>query len=71
VVSEQLIPITGEYITLAQLLKKLNYIASGGESRFFLQTHNILVNGVPEQRRGRKLYTGDSISIDGQTYVLG
>lgn len=68
---EQLVTITGEYITLSQLLKKLNFISTGGECRFFLQTNVIRVNGSLEDRRGRKLYVGDRIVIAGQTFVLG
>lgn len=68
---EQLVTLTGEYITLSQLLKKLNYISSGGESRFFLQENVVLVNGVPEARRGRKLYVGDRVEISGQSIMLG
>ena len=68
---EQLVTITGEYITLSQLLKKLDYISSGGECRFFLQENMIKVNGIQEARRGRKLYIGDQINIAGQNIVLG
>ncbi|HBK84930.1 MAG TPA: RNA-binding protein [Firmicutes bacterium] len=68
---EQLVRITGEYITLSQLLKKLDFIVTGGESRLFLQENVIEVNNSVEDRRGRKLYTGDRVTIAGQTYVLG
>lgn len=68
---EQLVTITGEYITLSQLLKKLNFIVTGGESRFFLQENVVKVNNSLEDRRGRKLHIGDRVMIAGQTYVLG
>lgn len=68
---EQLVTITGEYITLSQLLKKLNFISSGGECRFFLEDNLIKVNGAPEARRGRKLRAGDQVEISGQNIVLG
>lgn len=67
----QLVNITGEYITLSQLLKKLNFVSSGGECRFFLQENVVKVNGDLEDRRGRKLYAGDRITIAGQNFVLG
>lgn len=65
------VPIRGEYITLGQLLKKLDYIASGGESRIFLQENVVLVNDQREEKRGRKLYAGDRLTIAGQEIVLG
>lgn len=67
---EESVMITGEYITLAQLLKKLNLIMSGGETRYFLQENTVKVNGDLEDRRGRKLYKGDRVVVADQIYVL-
>ena len=55
--------ITTEYITLGQLIKYLNMASSGGEVKHFLATHEIYVNDVLENRRGKKLYDGDRVSI--------
>lgn len=52
-------------ITLGQLLKKINVVQSGGETKLFLQTHHVTVNGIPEQRRGRKLNAGDIVCVFG------
>lgn len=52
-------------ITLGQLLKKVNIISSGGEAKTFLTTHHVTVNGIREQRRGKKLNTGDTIHATG------
>lgn len=62
--------IDGEYITLQQFLKIENMIASGGESKFFLQTNLVYVNQVPETRRGRKLYPNDVVKVLGKEYLL-
>ena len=59
------------YITLGQLLKKCDLVSTGGEAKFFLNSHVIEVNGESENRRGRKCYSGDSILIDGQEYLIG
>jgi ribosome-associated protein len=67
---EQLVPMTGDFITLSQFLKKVDLVSSGGESKFFLHNHVVMVNDKPEDRRGRKLHKGDRIAIDGQVYVL-
>ncbi len=54
-----------EFITLGQMLKQTDVIQSGGMAKWFLQEHIVMVNGEEEMRRGRKLYVGDQISIDG------
>lgn len=59
------IPIQGEYMTLGQLLKSLDVIASGGEAKIFLQSYPVLVNGERDNRRGRKLYAHDRVEIEG------
>ena len=55
--------VKGPYITLGQLLKAADFISSGGEQKEFLLTHKILINGIVDNRRGRKLVAGDVIKI--------
>lgn len=62
------IGIYGEYIQLDQLLKKLDLISSGGETGYFLETHKILLNGVPVHEKRKKIRKGDELSLDGETY---
>ncbi|WP_276356534.1 S4 domain-containing protein YaaA [Cohnella caldifontis] len=57
--------ISTEYITLGQLLKLADCIATGGEAKAFLQQTKVLVNGEPDNRRGRKLVPGDVVQVDG------
>ncbi len=52
-----------EYIKLDQFLKLAEVVSSGGEARFYIQDNPILVNGEPENRRGRKLRPGDTIRV--------
>lgn len=52
-----------EYMTLAQLLKEIDIIASGGQAKGYLQENTVFVNGEIETRRGRKLYAGTMIEI--------
>lgn len=66
----QSVEISGEYITLSQMLKKIDLISSGGQAKDFLITQKVVVNGVEEDRRGRKLYRGDSLIINGCSYNL-
>ena len=64
------IKITKEYITLGQLLKLADFIQSGGEAKFAVKELSIHVNDIVEDRRGRKLYPGDVIVIEGKTINL-
>ena len=56
--------ITSEYITLGQFLKYENLIESGGSVKFFLEEIPVFINGEQDNRRGRKLYPGDIVSIE-------
>jgi ribosome-associated protein len=53
-------------IRLAQLLKLSGIAQSGGEAKAILE-HGVLVNGVPEARRGRQLVAGDLVEVAGET----
>jgi ribosome-associated protein len=59
----QEIAIRGEMIRLGQLLKLAGVIDSGAQIKAFLAEQRVLVNGEPEDRRGRQLHPGDVITI--------
>ena len=59
-----------EYITLQQFLKLKDIASSGGEAKYLVKELDILVNGEKEDRRGRKLYPGDEVVINGRTYQV-
>lgn len=59
-----------DYITLQQFLKIENYISSGGEAKYYLAECPVLVNGVSENRRGRKLYPEDIVIVDKEEFVI-
>ena len=59
-----------EYITLSQFLKLADLIMSGGEAKMYLGTYKILVNGIEDNRRGRKLYDGDEVNVQGKKYQI-
>lgn len=52
-------------IKLGQFLKFAEIIDSGGDTKWFLEEHDITVNGEIESRRGRKLHPGDLVVIAG------
>ena len=64
------IKIYSEPITLGQFLKFLGLIYSGGECKTFLFENDILVNGIEEKRRGKKLFSSDLVVINGEKYLL-
>ena len=65
-----MINIDTEFITLGQLLKMTDWISSGGEAKVAVTQLKIQVNGESENRRGRKLYPGDQISIEDKRYTI-
>lgn len=68
--NNQYVHFEGNYMTVGQLLKKLDIVASGGEVKIFLEERPIRVNGESESRRGRKLYEGDIVQIGRKTFVM-
>ncbi len=66
---DQIVVVQGDHITLGQLLKVAGIIGTGGEAKFYLSETVVIVNGEPEQRRGRKLRPGDRIQAPDATPV--
>ena len=64
------IKLSSEYVTLGQLLKMADFIQSGGKAKFAVKELSIYVNKEKENRRGRKLYPGDVINIEGTIITL-
>ncbi|GEO59153.1 S4 domain-containing protein YaaA [Companilactobacillus bobalius] len=59
-----------EFITLGQLLKDEGVIGTGGQAKWFLKENSVLLNGSPEDRRGKKLRSGDVIVVGDQTFEI-
>lgn len=59
-----------DYITLQALLKNLGVIPSGGAIKSYLANMEVLFNGQPETRRGKKLRLGDQISIPNLDIII-
>ena len=58
------------YITLNVLLKLTNIISTGGQAKYYLQDNEVFVNDVLENRRGRKLYKGDVVKVEGKEFEI-
>ncbi|MGK7899265.1 MAG: RNA-binding S4 domain-containing protein [Xenococcus sp. (in: cyanobacteria)] len=59
---------TEPYIKLDQFLKWQGIAQTGGEAKIIIKEGEVLVNDSLETRRGRKLRTGDFVTVDGQKY---
>ncbi|MCT8136311.1 S4 domain-containing protein YaaA [Anaerobacillus sp. CMMVII] len=57
------VTVSTEFITLGQMLKEVGIIDTGGMAKWFLSEHEVYLNSELENRRGKKLYNGDLISI--------
>ena len=67
---EREVEIRSEMIRLGQLLKLAGLIDAGGQAAAFLATTTVLVNGEPEQRRGRQLHADDTVQAGDEVLRL-
>ena len=56
------------YIKLDQFLKWQGITQTGGEAKIIIKDGAVMVNDSLETRRGRKLRTGDFVTVDGRKY---
>lgn len=55
-------------IKLDQFLKVTGIAPTGGQAKLMIQGGEVFVNGALETRRGRKLRSGDSVTVAAQTF---
>ncbi|MFN8548268.1 MAG: RNA-binding S4 domain-containing protein [Candidatus Eisenbacteria bacterium] len=55
---------------LDQFLKWRGLAGTGGQAKLRIQGGEVRVNGVVETRRGRTLYEGDRVELDGETLMV-
>lgn len=58
------------YITLTQFLKLNGFASTGGQAKYLVKELDITVNGIKEDRRGKKLYPGDIVIVNGRKFVI-
>ena len=56
------------HIKLDQFLKWQGVAQTGGEAKIIIKQGQVEVNGEEEIRRGRKLVTGDRVTVAGTTH---
>lgn len=64
------VKITTEFIKLDALLKFASLVGSGGEAKALIQDGQVLVNGEVCTMRGKKIRSGDTVSLDGQEVTV-
>ncbi len=68
--SEIPVVIGTEFIKLEAALKFANATESGGMAKTVIQDGLVAVNGEVCTMRGKKLYPGDKVSFEGNTYLI-
>jgi len=61
------VPIRDSMIRLGQLLKLANLVEDGVEAAELIKNGLVKVNGEIDDRRGRQLHNGDTVTVNRQT----
>jgi len=59
----------GKYIELADFLKVIGLVATGGQAKQLIRSGEITVNGENETRVRRKLRDGFIVGVKGKTFT--
>lgn len=61
---------TEPIIQLDQFMKFTGMVGTGGQAKLVIQAGEVLVNGVVETRRKKKLKAGDKVTFRGQSLIV-
>ena len=64
------IKIKTPFIKLDQFLKYAEVVQGGGEAKVLIQDGLVEVNGEVCTQRGKKLYNGDRVQFENETYEI-
>ena len=64
------VPIRDSMIRLGQLVKLANLAEDGVEAKELVENGLVKVNGEIEDRRGRQIHPGDSVTVNGVTVTV-
>ena len=66
----QEVKINTEFIKLDSFLKWCGAVSLGSEAKMFIMNGEVLVNGEVCTQRGKKLYKGDIVEFNGESYEV-
>jgi len=66
----QEIIITREPVELFKILKFENIASSGGEAKAMIENGNVMLNGLVETQKRKKIVSGDIIEVMGIEYKI-
>ena len=64
------ISIYTDFIKLDSFLKLAGIAGTGGHAKILIQEGEVKVNGTVCTMRGKKLFRGDEISFEGETFKI-
>ena len=64
------VTIQTEFIKLESFLKFCGACGTGGEAKMASAEGDVLVNGEVCTMRGKKLYAGDTVTLDGESWKV-
>jgi ribosome-associated protein len=64
------VEITKEPVELYKILKFEGLVSSGGEAKTVINDGQVLVNGVPETRKRKKIVSGDVIEFNSMKFKV-
>lgn len=67
---KETVTISTEFIKLDALLKYAGLVNSGGEAKALIQEGHVLVNGEVCTMRGKKLRSGDAVTLGEETVSI-
>lgn len=62
--------INKEHVELFKILKFEGIASSGAEAKDMIAAGNILVNGLIEKQKRKKIVAGDTIQFNGEIFLL-
>lgn len=66
----QEVMIKTEFIKLGQALKLSGIVGSGTDAKFLIGDGLVKVDGEPETRRGRKLFGGEVVTFEEESFKI-
>ena len=62
--------IKDDFIKLGQALKLAGFVGSGVDAKMVIQDGLVYVNGEVELQRGKKLYPGDVVTFQDESFQI-